>query len=260
MRIPLYQVDAFSDRPFAGNPAAVCLLDEWPDDRLLQSVAMENNLSETAFLVKQGDSYALRWFTPLVEVDLCGHATLASAFVLFNFVDRTRHEVAFHTRSGVLLVRQEGDLVHMDFPSAPPEPCACPPALARGLGKQPTETLRASAYLAVFDSEEEIRALQPDAEQLKLLDAPYVIVTAPSSGADFVSRVFGPKLGITEDPVTGSAHCVLIPYWAQRSGRNCFRARQVSRRGGDLYCELKERNRVDIAGRAALYSKGEIYL
>ncbi len=259
MKIPLYQVDAFSDRPFAGNPAAVCLLDEWPDDRLLQSIAMENNLSETAFLVKQREDYALRWFTPLVEVDLCGHATLASAFVLFNFVDRAKHEVTFHTRSGALRVRQAGDLLHMDLPAAPPAPCVCPPALVRGLGRQPRETLLAGAYLAVFDSEEEIRSLQPDAEQLKRLDAPYVIVTSRSSSVDFVSRVFGPKIGIPEDPVTGAAHCVLVPWWARRLGKTRFHARQISMRGGELYCELRG-DRVDIAGRAALYSRGEIQL
>ena len=259
MNIPIYQVDAFTDQPFRGNPAAVCLFDAWPDDTLLQSIAMENNLSETAFLVKQGDDYGLRWFTPLVEMDLCGHATLASAHVIFNHIEPARHDVAFHTLSGVLCVTREGDLLHMDFPAHPPQPCACPPDLLRGLGKQPAETYRTGYYLTVFDSEEEILALQPDMECLKRLDLPGVIVTAKGSTVDFVTRVFGPKVGIPEDPVTGSAQCILVPYWAQRLGKNNFHARQLSKRGGDLYCGLKG-DRVDIAGYATLFLQGEILL
>ncbi len=256
MRIPIYKVDAFSGQRFSGNPAAVCLLDAWPEDSLMQSIAMENNLSETAFLVKQGRDYGLRWFTPLVEIDLCGHATLASAWVIFNLAEPGRREVSFHTRSGVLRVTQVDDLLHLDFPSSPPAPCECPD-LARALGRAPRETLAAGCYLTVYDTEEEIRAMRPDAEALKRLDLPYVIVTAPGGDVDFVSRVFGPKIGIPEDPVTGAAHCVLTPYWAARLGKNIFHARQLSKRGGELYCELKG-ERVDIAGRAVLYLQGEI--
>lgn len=258
MGIPIYKVDAFSNRPFAGNPAAVCLLDTWPEDELLQAIAMENNLSETAFLVKRGDGYELRWFTPLVEIDLCGHATLASAYVVLNVLAPGSAAVAFSSRSGVLRVVRRGDLLHMDFPCLPPSPCECPD-LARALGGRPRETLAAGCYLAVFDSEEEVRSLEPDAARLMQLDLPYVIATAPGMDADFVSRVFGPKIGIPEDPVTGSAHCVLAPYWAPRLGKTSFHARQLSKRGGELYCELTG-DRVDIAGRAALYLKGEIYV
>ena len=259
MNLPLYQVDAFTSKVFGGNPAAVVPLSSWPDDALLQAIAMENNLSETAYFVRQGNDYALRWFTPAVEVDLCGHATMATAYVIFHHIEPARHEVAFHTRSGELLVTRIGDRLLMDFPSQPPQPCACPADLQRGLGKQPAETYRAGGYLAVFDSENEIRALQPDSEYLKRLDMPYVIVTARGDSVDFVSRVFGPKVGIPEDPVTGSSHCALTPYWAQRLGKNTLHARQVSKRGGELHCALKD-DRVEIAGQAVLYMKGEIEL
>lgn len=259
MHIPIYQVDAFTDQPFRGNPAAVCLLEAWPDDSLLQAIALENNLSETAFLMRQGDAYALRWFTPLVEVNLCGHATLASAYVIFNHIEPSRREVAFNTRSGILRVTRKSDLLHMDFPSQPPQPCSCPADLLHGLGKPPRETFRAGYYLAVFDTEDEILGLQPEPEYLKRLDLPAVIATAKGTSVDFVSRAFGPKIGIPEDPVTGSAHCILAPYWAQRLGKNIFHARQVSKRGGDLFCELIG-DRVDIGGQAALFLKGEIHL
>jgi predicted PhzF superfamily epimerase YddE/YHI9 len=259
MNFPVYQVDAFTDKVFGGNPAAVVPLTSWPDDALLQAIAMENNLSETAYFVRQGDAYALRWFTPLVEVDLCGHATMAAAYVIFHHIEPVRSEITFHTRSGELLVTRNGDRLLMDFPSQPPQPCVCPADLQRGLGKQPADTYRAGGYLAVFDSEDEILALRPESEYLKRLDLPYVIVTAKGTRVDFVSRVFGPKVGIPEDPVTGSSHCALIPYWAQRLGKNMLHARQVSKRGGKLHCELKG-DRVEIAGQAVLFMKGEIYL
>jgi len=259
MRIPIYQVDAFTDKPFAGNPAAVCLLEAWPEDSLLQAIAAENNLSETAFLVKREKSYELRWLTPVAEVDLCGHATLASAYVIFNHVDPALHNVTFDTRSGELSVRREGDLLCMDFPALPAAPCACPAALLDGLGIQPGEVLRSTKYLAVFDTEEEVRMLQPNMDALKKLDLMGVIVTAKGTTVDFVSRFFAPKVGVPEDPVTGSAHCVLTPYWAQRLDRNKLHARQISLRGGDLYCELLG-DRVVISGRAAMFLKGEITL
>ena len=259
MKIPFYQVDAFTQQPFRGNPAAVCVFDSWPQDALLQSIAMENNLSETAFLVKKGDTYDLRWFTPLVEMDLCGHATLASAYVIFNHIELTRTEVAFSTRSGVLTVKRKGELLHMDFPSHPPQPCTCPADLQLGLGKLPVETHCAGAYLAVYETEADILALQANVEFLKKLDLPYVIVTAKGNSVDFVSRVFGPKVGIPEDPVTGAAHCILVPYWARQLNKNTFHARQVSKRGGELYCELQG-DRVEIAGHATLFLQGKIQL
>ena len=260
MRIPIYQVDAFTDRLFAGNPAAVCLLDSWPEDAFLQSIAAENNLSETAFLVKDGARYQLRWMTPVTEVALCGHATLAAAFVIFNFVEPARVELVFDTLSGELRVRRGDNQLQMDFPSLPPEPCACPPALSAALGTQPREVLRsAQYYVARFDSAADILALQPDMEKLKTLDRMATVATAPGDTEDCVSRVFGPKVGIPEDPVTGSAHSVLTPYWAARLGQSHVHARQLSTRGGELFCELRG-DRVSIAGQAVLYMQGEIHL
>ena len=263
MRIPLYQVDAFTDRPFAGNPAAVCPLDAWLPDDAMQSIAAENNLSETAFFVPEGDGYGLRWFTPATEVDLCGHATLASAHVIFRFLMRERREVLFQTRqAGVLKVTRDGDLLALDFPSRPAEPCALPAALAAALGSAPASVLAARDYLCVYDSADDIAALTPDFAALARLDRFAVIVTAPASGSDpdgvdFVSRFFAPARGVDEDPVTGSAHCTLIPYWAARLGKTRLEARQVSRRGGRLTCGL-DGDRVSIAGRAVLYLEGAI--
>lgn len=258
MSIPLYQVDSFTDRLFSGNPAAVCPLDAWPEDGWMQAVAAENNLSETAFLVGGGGRYGLRWFTPTTEVDLCGHATLASAFVVFNFLEPASGEIAFDTRSGELRVRRDGDWLRMDFPAQPPTPCACPDDLARGLGRPPRAVLRAGKYLAIFDTEAEICALEPDMTALKRLDLMGVIASAPgNNGADFVSRFFAPKAGVPEDPVTGSAHCLLTPYWAERLGKTALLARQVSRRGGEIHCTLKN-DRVELAGQAVLFLHGEI--
>ncbi len=259
MNIPMYQVDAFTGRVFRGNPAAVCVLDGWPEDGLMQAVAAENNLSETAFLSGGGGRYGLRWFTPVTEVDLCGHATLASSFVIFSFLEPGANEIAFDTRSGELRVRRDGAWLHMDFPALPPTPCPCPDDLALGLGRRPRAVLRANMYVAIFDTEDEIRALEPDMEILKRLDLMGVIASAPGIHTDFVSRVFGPKVGIPEDPVTGSAHCVLTPYWAERLGKNVFLARQVSRRGGEIHCTLNG-NRVGLAGQAVLFLRGEIML
>jgi PhzF family phenazine biosynthesis protein len=260
MRIPLYQVDAFTDRTFAGNPAAVCLLDRWPEDALLQSIAAENNLSETAFLVKDGARYALRWMTPVTEVELCGHATLAAAFVILNHLAPTLDEVTFDTLSGELRVHRGNGGLHMDFPALPPLPCACPPELLAALGKPPQEVLRSSTfYVARYDNANDIRTLQPNMAKLLAIDLMGVIVTAPGDSEDFVSRVFGPKVGIPEDPVTGSAHSVLTPYWAAQLGKPRLHARQISARGGELFCELRG-DRVDIAGQAVLFMQGEIRL
>ena len=258
MRIKQYQVDAFTDRPFRGNPAAVCLLDAWPEDWLLQAIAAENNLSETAFLVPAEQGYELRWFTPLAEVDLCGHATLASAHVLLRVRERSEDAVTFHTRSGELTVRQREGLLAMDFPATPPRPCPAPDALLRGLGHTPSEVLAAQDYMAVYDSESDIRSLSPDPTVLKELDLRGVVTTAVGEDCDFVSRFFAPKLGVVEDPVTGSAHCELAPFWSARLGRTVLEAHQVSSRGGRIRC-LPDGDRVGILGKAALFLKGEIY-
>ncbi|BCB26108.1 putative isomerase [Sulfurimicrobium lacus] len=257
MPTPLYQVDAFTDRLFSGNPAAVCPLEAWPADGWMQAVAAENNLSETAFLVGGSGRYGLRWFTPATEVDLCGHATLAAAYVIFNFLETELDEVTFDTRSGELHVRRDGDWLRMDFPAQPPMPCPCPDELTQGLGQRPRGVLRADKYLAIFDTEAEIRSLKPDMEILKRLDLMGIIASAPGSDADFVSRFFAPKVGVPEDPVTGSAHCMLTPYWAERLGKTTLLARQVSRRGGEIHCTLKG-GRVELAGQAVLFLRGEI--
>jgi predicted PhzF superfamily epimerase YddE/YHI9 len=258
MKLPLYQIDAFANRTFAGNPAAVCPLDGWLDDALMQAIAAENNLSETAFIVRTGPDYAIRWFTPTVEVDLCGHATLASAFVVFEVLEPARDAVTFESKSGPLIVTRDGERLRMDFPSRPPSRCATPEVLRQGLKQTPGEVWRsATHYLAVYNSEAEVRALEPAMDHLSRADALGVIVTAPSARADFVSRFFAPGAGVPEDPVTGAAHCTLVPYWSQRLGKTQLHALQVSRRGGELFCEQRG-DRVTIAGRAVKYLEGTI--
>lgn len=257
MPIPLYQVDAFTSKVFGGNPAAVCPLEDWLPDERLQAIAAENNLSETAFFVRRGERYDLRWFTPTVEVDLCGHATLASAFVVFNFLNPDAGAVTFDTRSGELIVRRAGDLLLMDFPSKPPAPCEPPPNLLEALGGQPLEVLKADYYLVVYETEKEILALKPNMEMLGAIEGAAVIVSAHGEEVDFVSRFFAPAYGIAEDPVTGSSHCTLIPFYAQRQCKSKLHARQVSARGGELFCEDRG-DRVRIAGNAVLYLEGTI--
>lgn len=262
MKIRLFQVDAFTDRVFAGNPAAVCPLDRWPDTALMQAIAAENNLSETAFFVSRGGDYELRWFTPKAEVDLCGHATLASAFVIFAELGFAGDEVVFHTRSGRLRVARTAAGLVMDFPAQPPSPCAAPKDLLAGLGGGPAPRdvlCTRERYLVVYGAEADVAGVDPDFARLSRLPLRGVIVTAPSDTFDFVSRYFAPKVGVNEDPVTGSAHCALVPYWAARLGRRSLRARQISPRGGDLHCELRD-DRVSIAGRAVLFLRGEIQL
>jgi PhzF family phenazine biosynthesis protein len=260
MKIKQYQVDAFAARVFEGNPAAVCPLDSWLDDALLQAIAQENNLSETAFFVPGAKGFELRWFTPVDEVDLCGHATLATAHVIFEILGYGGPVVAFETRSGELFVRKKGNLLQMDFPAQPPAPCRVPENLVGGLGGlRPIEVLAASDYMAVFDSEATIHAIRPDHTLLGTLDLRGLIVTAPGDEVDFVSRFFAPQLGIPEDPVTGSAHCVLAPYWADRLGKENLTARQVSKRGGSLTCEV-EGDRVLISGGAVMFMEAEISL
>jgi predicted PhzF superfamily epimerase YddE/YHI9 len=258
-KIPFYQVDAFARRLFSGNPAGVCPLEAWLDVGTMQAIAAENNLSETAFFVRAGQDYELKWFTPKQEVDLCGHATLASAWVVFRFLEPGSKVVTFLTRSGPLVVRQEGELLSMRFPRREAAPSETPALLLEGLRLPPREVLRSRDYLAVYGSEEEVRALEPDMEALAKLDALGVIVTAPGGAADFVSRFFAPAAGVPEDPVTGSAHCTLTPYWSRRLGRPRLNALQVSARGGELVCE-DTGDAVVISGRAVLYMRGTIEL
>jgi predicted PhzF superfamily epimerase YddE/YHI9 len=260
VKAPFYHVDAFAAAPFGGNPAAVILLESWPADAVLQAMAAEHNLSETAFAVRRDTWYELRWFTPTIEVDLCGHATLAVAHVLFRHAGHPGTVVEFRSQSGPLSVARAGDLLVLDVPSRPAAPCPAPEALVRGLGREPVEVLKARDYLAVFADEAEVRSLAPDMGVLAGLACEGVIATAPSSavpGFDFVSRVFAPRCGIPEDPVCGSAHCTLVPYWAARIGRRKLAARQVSARGGELWCE-DAGSRVKISGRAVTYLRGEV--
>jgi PhzF family phenazine biosynthesis protein len=259
MRIPLYHIDAFAERPFAGNPAAVCPLESWLPDDLMQSIAGENNLSETAFFVSEGDGYRVRWFTPTVEVDLCGHATLASAYVVLRWIAPSRSSVTFQTeKAGPLTVTRDGELLSLELPARPPERCPEPAGMAAALGKKPVELHAARDYLAVFDRAEDVTSLSPDFEAIAKLDRFAVIVTAPGSdGIDFVSRFFAPGHGVNEDPVTGSSHCTLIPYWSERLGKTKLEARQVSQRGGALTCTLTG-DRVTLAGHAVLYLTGTI--
>ncbi len=257
MQLTLYQIDAFAERPFEGNPAAVMPLQEWLPDTTLQAIAEENNLSETAFFVPEGKDFRIRWFTPTNEVNLCGHATLAAGYVLFNLLDHSADVVSFESRSGPLAVSRQGELLTLDFPAQPPLACDLPAALVRGLGATPAKCLAGDDFVAVFDSEEAVSALIPDHDALRQLDLRGVIATAPSERFDFVVRFFAPKYGIPEDPVTGSAYTQLMPYWVEVLGRLELRARQISRRGGNLVCELRG-DRVLISGRAVKYLEGQI--
>jgi PhzF family phenazine biosynthesis protein len=258
MRLPIYQVDAFAGRVFGGNPAAVVPLESWLPDATMQSIAAENNLAETAFLVPGPESWGLRWFTPSVEVDLCGHATLASAWVVFEHLRSEGSSVRFDTKSGRLTVRREGDLLVMDFPARPAVAIDPPAHLALALGDEPNDVLGARDLLAVFETAAQVRALKPDMAAVAGIDFFAVIVTAPGDGdCDFVSRFFAPAQGIPEDPVTGSAHCTLTPYWSKRLGKSELRAKQISSRGGELI--VRDRGeRVEIAGFAVPYLEGTI--
>ncbi|MGC2056620.1 MAG: PhzF family phenazine biosynthesis protein [Candidatus Sulfotelmatobacter sp.] len=262
MSIAIFHVDAFTSEPFAGNPAAVCPLVEWLDDAVLLSVAAENNLSETAYFVPSGQYYELRWFTPRCEVKLCGHATLASGFVLMQILAPGSTSTRFETRySGPLTVSRDGNLFAMDFPSLAPWPCVAPPAaLIEGLGKTPSEVLQIEDnYFAVYQSEQEVKSIRPDFRLLEKLHPAGVAITAPGRDADFVSRYFAPSYGIPEDPVTGSTHCSLGPYWAKRLGKTKLFARQVSERGGEIWCEV-EQQRVILKGNAVLTLRGELQI
>lgn len=257
MKIPLFQVDAFTSRLFGGNPAAVCPLESWLDDRTMQAIAAENNLAETAFFVGRGGRYDLRWFTPLVEVDLCGHATLASAFVIFNRLEPSLTEASFRSKSGELRVMRSGDRLTLDFPAWPPARREVTEAVTRALGAAPREVWESHDLMAVYDSEEDVRRLEPAMDRVAALDGFAVIATAPGREADFVSRFFAPRQGIPEDPATGRAHCTLTPYWARRLGKPKLHAVQLSRRGGELFCEDRG-ERVAIAGQAVQFLEGTI--
>jgi PhzF family phenazine biosynthesis protein len=261
MRLPIYQVDAFTEKLFGGNPAAICPLEAWLPDATMQAIAAENNLAETAFFVREDGDYVLRWFTPAVEVDLCGHATLASAYIIFRYLEPHRQSVNFRTlKAGTLTVERREDSLVMDFPARPPSPAEAPAGLIAALGGAPRDVLRARDYLAIYGSAAEITALKPDFTALAKIDCFAVIATAPGvNGIDFVSRFFAPRQGIDEDPVTGSSHCTLVPYWAKRLGKSELEARQISTRGGALSCAL-DGDRVRIGGRAVLYLEGQITL
>ncbi|AZE00153.1 PhzF family phenazine biosynthesis protein [Pseudomonas chlororaphis] len=261
MQLDIFQVDAFSSTPFGGNPAAVCPLDAWLPDATLQRIAEENNLSETAYFVRNGELFELRWFTPTVEVDLCGHATLAAAWVLFEQLNEPSELLRFSTRSGELRVRRDGERLSMDFPARQPAAVEIPPSLLHALGLPRAEALyRTDDYLLVVEDEAIIAGLKPDFAALAKFDVRGIAVTAPGKQFDFVSRWFGPSVGVNEDPVTGSAHTSLAPYWAQRLGKTRLSAEQGGARKGQLWCEVLDNSRVLISGQGALYLKGRIFI
>lgn len=266
MKLDIFQVDAFTNKAFGGNPAAVVPLDSWLPTQTMHNIAQENNLSETAFFVRNGDVFEIRWFTPTFEIDLCGHATLASAFVIFDVLKLEVSKIKFHShKSGHLSVEKNGDVLTLDFPSRPVAPVEVPDGLFDAIGGTPREIFKGRDYFLVFETEQEVLDLKPNFSALHDLgarlniDAHGFIVTAPGESSDFVSRFFAPEVGVFEDPVTGSSHCNLIPFWAERLGKNVMFARQVSARGGELFCEL-DGDRVKIGGNAVLYLKGEIYV
>lgn len=260
MQIPYFQVDVFTRKPFGGNPAGVCLLPgDWLPDPVMQAIAFENHLSETAFVTRRGDGWGLRWFTPEIEMDLCGHATVAPAHVLIHETKQVENAVTFETRSGPVSVTRNGDVLILDFPARPPAPTVAPANLMEAMGARPETCLKSRDYLLVYDREETVRRLNPDFRLLKAWDALGIIVTAPGDTADFVSRFFAPAAGVDEDPVTGSAHATLIPYWASRLGKSRLQARQISRRGGELLCE-QAGERVLIGGHAVTWFRGSIEL
>jgi PhzF family phenazine biosynthesis protein len=260
--LEIFQIDAFTSKPFGGNPAAVVPLQEWLADALMLKIAAENNLSEAAFFVKDGDRYNIRWFTPRVEVNLCGHATLASAHVIFHELALEKDFIAFHSdKSGELGVERHGDRLVLDFPSYPMTEIEHSDALAQALGKVPVKVWEAvnNGVVVRLENEQDVRELEPDFHAIAQMEYERVYVTAPGETCDFASRMFAPKIGIPEDPVTGAMHCTLIPYWADQLGKKELFARQVSQRGGELFCELAG-DRVRIGGNAVTYLKGEIYV
>jgi PhzF family phenazine biosynthesis protein len=258
MRTPIFQLDAFTTRRFAGNPAAVMPMSNFPSDPVLQAIAAENNLAETAFLAPEGDDYRIRWFTPAIEVPLCGHATLASAAVVMERLEPGRSSVVFHSASGPLTVKRADAGYVMNFPARPSEPITAPRGLAEALGVMPVEvSVNAFNYLALLESAQVLRDLSPDMAAVACMDRPGVIVTAPADGIyDFISRYFAPAKGVPEDPATGAAHCMLAPYWAKRLGKTAFRAFQASPRGGEIVCRVAG-DRVELEGGCVFYLEGE---
>ncbi|MFO7888826.1 MAG: PhzF family phenazine biosynthesis protein [bacterium] len=257
MQLKLYQIDAFTDKIFHGNPAAVCPLEKWLDDSVLLSIAQENNLSETAFYIQEQNRFHIRWFTPKAEVKLCGHATLATAYVLFNIPGYSKNRIEFNSQSGILGVDKEDEWLVLDFPAQYPAACKTPPEIIEAFQITPVECLKAEYYLIVFNQKKEVASANPDFEKLKKLENCEVIITAQSSQYDFVSRFFAPNLGIPEDPVTGSAHTHLAPYWSRKLGKKELTAKQLSSRGGELKCTLKD-DRVLISGKAVKYMEATI--
>lgn len=255
-----YVVDAFAENVFEGNPAAVCIMEKWILDDTMQKIAAENNLSETAFAVKEGDGYRLRWFTPGGEIDLCGHATLATAYVIANYYERTVNRITFQTMSGELVVLKKDELYEMDFPSRMPEEFRLTEQMVEALGVKPIETYLGRDLMFVLEREEDVQNASPDFSKLeKLSDGLGVLITAKSEKYDFVSRCFFPKLNVNEDPVCGSAHCNFIPFWAKRLEKDEMIARQLSKRGGTVYCKLAG-DRVKISGSAVLYSIADLQI
>ena len=254
-----YVVDAFTDSVFHGNQAAVCVLDKWPSEELMMSITRENNFSETAFTVKEGKKYHLRWFTPGGEIDLCGHATLGTAYVLFCFYEQDADKLVFTTLSGDLIVTKNGELLEMEFPAYDLKPVEVTDAMEEALGVRPSAAYIARDLLCVLEDEQTVRELTPDLEKIKQIDGLLLHVTAHGKDEDCVSRSFAPKLAVAEDPVCGSGHCHIIPYWADRLGKDELVAYQASRRGGTLYCR-REGNKIFMAGKAALYSIDELFV
>ena len=258
MKVKFYQVDAFSDKLFGGNPAGVCPLEEWLPENVMQNIAFENNLAETAFFVPNGADFELRWFTPLSEVDLCGHATLATSHVIFNHLGYSREKIVFHSRSGELTVRQEDDLLVLNFPADITKKIEIDEEIYKGIGKKPLEMYKGKTdYMLVYETQKDIEEISPDFNLIVKSKARGVMCTAKGDEVDFVSRFFAPFVGINEDPVTGSAHTTMIPYWAGKLGKKELTAMQLSKRKGKLYCKLIN-GRVEIAGNAVTYLEGSI--
>ena len=259
MKLILYQLDAFTNKLFGGNPAAVCPLDEWIDEELMQNIALENNLSETAFFVPKGEIFEIRWFTPKVEIMLAGHPTLATAYIIFNILNYSKDIIEFNSKSGPLYVSKEKDILWLDFPTNKPSTHLIEKEISDALGKEPIELYKKRNYIAVYESQDVIKSIKPNFEKIKELDSHGIIITSEGDDVDFVSRFFAPSMGVNEDPVTGSAHTELIPLWTEKLGKDKMIAHQISERKGELYCE-NHGNRVKIGGKAKLYMKAEIFV
>ncbi|MBN1300149.1 MAG: PhzF family phenazine biosynthesis protein [Melioribacteraceae bacterium] len=258
MKLAIYQVDAFTTELFKGNPAAVVPLKEWLPDQTMQNIALENNLSETAFFVNDNNAYHIRWFTPSVEVPLCGHATLATSYVIYNFIDPYAQQITFESRSGQLIISRDNSIIHLNFPENIPDKTDPPKILLDAMGIDPVEVLLNKSFLAILADEDQVRQMKPDFTLLSKLKEDGLIISAKGKSYDFVSRYFVPNAGIDEDPVTGYAHTLLTPYWSKKLGKSDLRAYQASERGGEVFVRDLKNGRVQISGKAVLYMKGEI--